>query len=139
MARHALAYPSLAEEPISDLNTTPLIDVMLVLLIMFIVTVPIATHKVPLDLPTDGPARSEPIVYQLDLDEAGRISLDGRPLTLGELGPRLRTLRPDDELRLRAAPTTPYGRYDEVLAEIKRAGVARLGTVGNERFAAALD
>jgi biopolymer transport protein ExbD len=135
------AVPSFAaaEQPISELNTTPLIDVMLVLLIMFIITVPVATHKVPLDLPTAKPVPAEPLVHRLELDAAGRISLDGAPVALGQLRARLQAIPAGDDVTLRAEPTTPYGRYDEVLAEIRRAGVTRLGTVGNERFAAALD
>lgn len=69
----------------------------------------------------------------------GRISLDGTPLALGQLRGRLQALGAEDDLLLRAEATTPYGRYDEVLAEVRRAGITRLGTVGNERFATALD
>ncbi len=127
-------------EPLMDINTTPLIDVMLVLLIMFIITVPIGTHKVPLDLPQGVPPQSEPVVHRLELDAAGRISLDGRPLPDAELPQRLATIgaEPGSVLQLRAEGKTPYERFDQVLAAIKRAGIDRLGMVGNERFVEAV-
>ena len=126
------------DAPMSELNTTPLIDVMLVLLVMFIITVPITTHKVPMDLP-QGPAveRQDPVVHRLDLDSAGRIVLDGAVLPETQLSGRLAAIAADplSELHLRADGETPYGRFDHVLAAVKRAGVTRLGMIGNERFA----
>lgn len=122
-------------QPISDLNTTPLIDVMLVLLIMFIVTVPIATHKVAVDLPQGVPPPSaEPVVHRLNLDVAGRLSWNGVPLADAQLPARIAAMAPNDELHLRAEPDTPYDRFDHVLADIKRAGVEKLGLVDNQRF-----
>ena len=83
-------------EPMMDINTTPLIDVMLVLLIMFIITIPIATHKVPVDLPSDTPpAKVEPVLHRLTIDAAGTVALDGAPLALAELRPRLEAIRAD--------------------------------------------
>jgi biopolymer transport protein ExbD len=109
---------------------------MLVLLIMFIITIPITTHKVPLDLPQGIPPASEPLVHRLELDAAGRISLDGASITQAQLPARLAAIaaEPTSELHLRADGATPYGRFDEVLATVKRAGVTRLGMIGNERF-----
>ena len=139
----SFAGPSFAgtsEVPMSELNTTPLIDVMLVLLIMFIVTVPIATHKVPLDLPRDSPVRQDPVIHRLDLDAAGTIRLDGVRVTEAELPTRLAAIaaEPMSALQLKTDGETPYDRFDHVLAAIKRAGVERLGMVGNEQFVAAL-
>ena len=139
MRKFMPAHAPAGDEPIVGINTTPLIDVMLVLLIMFIITIPISTHKVPLDLPGNAPQPADPVVHRIELDAAGRISLDGAPLPFAALRPRLQSIGPADEVSLRAEATTPYGRYDEVLAEIRRAGITRLGTVGNERFATALD
>jgi biopolymer transport protein ExbD len=139
MPKFTPTYASAADDPIVGINTTPLIDVMLVLLIMFIITIPISTHKVPLDLPGEAPLQTEPVVHRLELDAAGRISLDGTPIAFADLRARLRAVGPGDDVSLRAEATTPYGRYDAVLAEIRRAGITRLGTVGNERFARALD
>ncbi len=128
------------QAPMSELNTTPLIDVMLVLLIMFIITIPITTHKVPLDLPGEvPPVTSEPLVHRLNLDSAGRISLDGVMLSEAELAARLPAIAAErqSELHLRAEAETPYDNFDRVLAAVKRAGVTRLGLVDNERFAKA--
>jgi biopolymer transport protein ExbD len=124
----------------SELNTTPLIDVMLVLLIMFIITVPIATHKVPLDLPQNASEPADPVVHRLELDAAGRISLDGKPVADGELPARLSRIaaEPLSELHLRTDGETPYDRFDRVLAAMKRAGVQRLGMIDNQRFAEAV-
>jgi biopolymer transport protein ExbD len=134
------AFAGTAEVPMSELNTTPLIDVMLVLLIMFIVTIPIATHKVPLDLPQDASVPRDPVIHRLDLDANGTIRLDGARISEAELPARLRAIaaEPLSELQLRTDGETPYDRFDHVLAAIKRAGVDRLGMVGNERFVAAL-
>jgi biopolymer transport protein ExbD len=143
MAKHrpVPSFAAPAEAPISELNTTPLIDVMLVLLIMFIITIPISTHKVPLDLPAGPPTEREPIVHRLELDATGRISLDGTPVALSDLRPRLDAIEadPQADLLLRADGAAPYERFDQLLAEVKRAGITRLGMVGNERFAEALD
>jgi biopolymer transport protein ExbD len=135
--------PSFAAEagaPMSELNTTPLIDVMLVLLIMFIITIPITTHKVPLDLPNGvSDQQVEPVVHRLNLDPVGRISLDGMSLSPAELPSRLRAIagESESELHLRAEAETPYDSFDRVLAAVKRAGITRLGLVDNERFAKA--
>ena len=123
--------------PIGDLNTTPLIDVMLVLLVMFIVTIPIATHKVELDLPTV-PGDLEPRVFRLDMDRAGRLNWNGAPLAEAELPGRLSAVLrtgPDGTLEFRADAETRYADFDRVLATVKRSGITSLGLVGNERFA----
>ena len=139
--RRQLPFPMVeSQAPIVDLNTTPLIDVMLVLLIMFIITIPITTHKVPLDLPSGPPPEQlEPIIHRLSLDAAGRISLDGASLSEAELPARLAAIsvEPASELHLRAESETPYDNFNRVLAAVKRAGVTRLGLVDNERFAKA--
>ena len=139
MRRRPATIPSGAPQqmPIVELNTTPLIDVMLVLLIMFIITIPISTHKVPLDLPQGPPGASKPLVHRLNLDSAGRTYLDGLPIGEAELIERLPAIaaQPNTELHLRAEAETPYDNFDRVLAAVKRAGITRLGLVDNERFA----
>jgi biopolymer transport protein ExbD len=134
------SFAGTAEVPMSELNTTPLIDVMLVLLIMFIVTVPVATHKVPLDLPQGASVPRDSVIHRLELDAIGTIRLDGAQISEADLPGRLRAIaaQPLSELHLRTDGETPYDRFDHVLAAIKRAGVERLGMVGNERFVAAL-
>jgi biopolymer transport protein ExbD len=137
-----LSYSTVDEAaPFSEMNTTPLIDVMLVLLIMFIVTIPISTHKVPLDLPKPSPEpREEPLYHRLSLDPAGRVSLDGASVRDAELPARLAAIADEksSELQLLTHGEAPYERFDQVLAEIKRAGIDRMGMVGNERFAEAI-
>ncbi len=139
MRRHMPPFAVSTGAPISDLNTTPLIDVMLVLLIMFIMTVPIATHKVPVDLPA-GPPRTEtlpPIVHRLDLDAAGRLAWNGTPIAAAELPARLAAVKAEarSELHFRTDAATRYEDFDRVLAQVKGAGITRLGLVDNQRFA----
>ena len=139
MRRHRqLVRAAPAQEAFSEINTTPLIDVMLVLLIMFIITIPIAAHRVPLDLPQGPAGIARPVVHRLDLDAAGRISWDGVVLAEAELPARLEAMRaePLSELHLRADDYTPYESFDRVLATVKRARVDRLGLIDNQRFAA---
>ena len=132
-----LAGSALAE-PEPMINTTPLIDLMLVLLVMFIVSVPVATHKVPLDLPTGPPTGQRAAAYRLDLDAGGRLSWDGRPIADAALPGLLAGLAADSsepELHIAADAETRYERVDQILAVIARAGIRRMGFVGNERFA----
>jgi biopolymer transport protein ExbD len=123
---------------ISEINTTPLIDVMLVLLIMFIITIPSATHKVPLDLPSSEiTPRGQPF-SQLDIDPNGGLSWNGAALPDGQLEVRLLQLAADPglpELRLNVASEARFERVDQILAMIRLAGVERLGFIGNERYA----
>ena len=131
-----------AERPMGELNTTPLIDVMLVLLVMFIVTIPISSHNVPVDLPQGPPpVRSEPVIHRVMLDAAGTIRLDGQALTLEGLRPRLDAIRANAEavLLMQAEGEAPYDRFDQVMATVKRAGIGKLGMVGNEAFRTAID
>ncbi|MFN3945845.1 MAG: ExbD/TolR family protein [Allosphingosinicella sp.] len=139
----APAFAAAEDAPMKELNTTPLIDVMLVLLIMFIITIPISTHQVPLDLPGTRPVSApaaEPVVRRLDIDAAGAVRLDGRPMDARRLAAELAAIaaHPAAELHLRADAETRYERFDEVLAMVKRAGIARMGMIGNERFAEGL-
>ncbi len=124
--------------PISDINTTPLIDVMLVLLIMFIITIPIASHNVPLDLPRPAPSLLEPRPFhQLDIAAGGALAWNGAAISEAELPARLHQLAADPappELRLNAASEARYEQVDRLLAQIRRAGVQQLGFVGNERY-----
>ncbi|HEX8526128.1 ExbD/TolR family protein [Allosphingosinicella sp.] len=128
-------------QPMAEINTTPLIDLMLVLLVMFIIIVPSATHKVPVDLPT-GPGAIEPPVHRLDLDAAGRVYWDGAPIAPEALGGRLAAFAADPAepvLHMNADSETRYERFDQTLAEVSRAGITRLGFVNNGRFASAID
>ena len=127
--------------PISELNTTPLIDVMLVLLIMFIVTIPIATHGVKMDLPSGVPPQSEPEAHKLTMAADGRLALDGAPVVEQGLAARLAAMKaanPLAVLQLQVEGEARYEDFDRVLALVKGAAVERLGFVGNESFAGAL-
>ncbi|HYI47144.1 MAG TPA: biopolymer transporter ExbD [Allosphingosinicella sp.] len=124
--------------PIVTINTTPLIDVMLVLLIMFIIIIPAATHKVPLDLPQPAtvPAPPPPS-HRLDIAANGALAWNGAALPEAALPARLAAMAADParpELHLNAAAETRYERVDTILAQILGAGITRLGFVDNERF-----
>ncbi|HEX8307065.1 MAG TPA: biopolymer transporter ExbD [Allosphingosinicella sp.] len=138
--RRPAAQAAVEEQPISTINTTPMIDVMLVLLIMFIITLPLMTHSVKIDLPQDGPTQRDPVVHRLEIDSAGRLGWDGTPIAEAELPARLAAFRAesrDNVLHYRADPQTRYEDFNRVLADVKRGGIKDLGFVGNERFARA--
>ena len=138
--RRRFACADIAEQPFSTINTTPIIDVMLVLLIMFIITLPLMTHSVKIDLPPDGEVQKEPETHRLALDSASRLTWDGAPITEAALPARLAAFRdsgPDDFLLFRAEAETRYEDFDRVLAHVKRAGIKRLGFDRNDRFARA--
>ena len=142
MRRPIPSFTAPAESPINYLNTTPLIDVMLVLLVMFIITIPVSSHKVPMDLPQGPPQVSEqPVVHSLELGAAGLISLDGNFVSRDGLPARLAAIGkgPVSDLLLRVDGDAPYEHFDQVLVMIKRAGITRMGMVGNDKFVAALD
>ncbi len=139
--RRNLAYipaAATAEQPIAELNTTPLIDVMLVLLVMFIIIVPVLSHKVAIDLPggPPPPAGAPPTIHRLDLDAANRLSWNGQPISHASLPARLAELHEDlnAELHLSADGAARYEVYHEVVTEVKRAGITRLGLLGNQNF-----
>ena len=127
-------------EAMMDINTTPLIDVMLVLIIMLIITIPVQLHSVNLNMPagTPPPQTQEPVVVTIDVD------FDGTILWNGETVPNRQAL----EVKLRDAAAQPvqpevhvrpnklveYKYVAEVLAESQRLGVTKLGMVGNEQF-----
>ncbi|QNA83464.1 biopolymer transporter ExbD [Sphingomonas sp. So64.6b] len=128
-------------EPMMEMNTTPLIDVMLVLLIMFIITIPIQTHAVKVDLPVNDPnAVNQPIdpeKNKVNIDPAGVVTWNGAPVdtvTLQQYLEQTRTINPEPELHFQPDPQARYAKVDEVLAVIKRSGVAKLGFIGNEQY-----
>lgn len=135
MRRATIAAPD--PRPFSQMNTTPLIDVLLVLLIMFILTIPAQTHKVAIDLPSAGPGSgARPESHRLAIAADGTLSWDGAPIAGTALRARLDTLaaNPEGVLQLESAADARYDRFDAVLVDVKRAGIARLGFVGNERY-----
>lgn len=125
---------------IVDVNTTPLIDVMLVLLIMLIITIPIQTHAVKLDLPQGNPPPplTPPTVVTIDVDFDGQIAWNGTPMTSeSELLAQFRSAAalPDQpEIHLRPNKLANYKYVAHVLADAQRLGMTKLGIVGNEQF-----
>lgn len=129
-------------EPMMDINTTPLIDVMLVLLIMFIITIPIQTHAVKLDLPQALPDQLpppiDPIKNKVNIDPAGQIYWNGSPVSIQTLKGYMRQtvdMDPQPELHLQPDANARYVIVDEVLAAAKQANVTKMGFVGNENYA----
>lgn len=126
--------------PIAAINTTPLIDMMLVLIIMFIVAIPMREHKVPLDLPRPDRSSAPPPVHRLVVDAAGRTFWDGAAIDSAGLRARLAAMAADPaEPSLEFLPdgAARYARIDTLLAEIRRAGIRRMG-IANAPFAGAL-
>ena len=128
-------------EPMMDINMTPLIDVMLVLLIMFIITIPIQTHAVKLDLPVDQPNTPpppiDPVKNKVVITAAGQILWNGTPVDQQQLRQYLelsQQMNPIPELHLQPEPEARYELVDEVLATTKRAHVEKMGFVGNEAY-----
>ncbi|MCC2601623.1 ExbD/TolR family protein [Sphingopyxis yananensis] len=135
------AGPRDDNEPMMDMNTTPLIDVMLVLLIMFIITIPVQTHAVKIDLPvpSDNAASNvDPVKNKVMIDSAGTITWNGTPVDLAQLSVFLeqtKALPVEPELQIQPDPYARYLVVDNVLAVVKRSGVGKLGFVGNEQYA----
>ena len=123
-----------------EMNTTPLIDVMLVLLIMLIVTIPIQTHAVKLDLPAGNPPPppTPPEVVTIDVDFDGTILWNGTALTTeSDLRQHLQAAANEPvqpEIHLRPNKLALYKQVAHVMADAQRLGVQKLGLVGNEQF-----
>ena len=127
-------------EPMLDINTTPLIDVMLVLLIMFIITLPIQTHAVKLDLPVNNntpPPPIQPLKNTVGVTAQNVVTWNGNPITMDQLRTYLEVtqqMNPVPELHLQPDATARYELVDEILAVTKRAHVQKMGIVGNEYY-----
>ena len=128
-------------EPMMDMNMTPLIDVLLVLLIMFIITIPIQTHAVKIDLPVNQPNQPpppvDPVKNVLSINAQDQVLWNGSPVTLTQLRSYLDTtqqMNPIPELHLQPDATARYEIVDEVLAVTKQAKVQKMGFVGNEYY-----
>ena len=128
-----------ASQPMSDINTTPLVDVMLVLLVIFIITAPLLTHSIKLDLPSaQAPVSAEtPQTIAVSIDGAGAIFWNDEPVPgEDELSRRLAEAAaktPQPELHLRADRETRYQRIAEVMSAAQRAGIAKIGFVTDPR------
>lgn len=135
----AFARPAIEARPMSDLNTTPLIDVMLVLLIMFIITIPTQTHKVGIDLPVASKVtlQPDPVRNRITIDAKGVIAWNGRTVNRADLRALLAaSMRLAVEPALDFQPTSEarYELVEGVIADIKHAGVTNLGLPGNHAY-----
>jgi len=122
-------------QPMMEINTTPLVDVMLVLLVIFIITAPLFQQAVPIDLPrvASTPLEDNPRLLRLSLDEHGQLFLDGAPVASEALAERLAALAaapgPAPELHLHADRGARYERVTEMMAAAQRVGITRIAFV----------
>ena len=135
----AQALRSVEPQPMVEMNTTPLIDVMLVLLIMLIITIPIQTHALKLDLPIPCPGCPVPKATsnEVRITRSGAILWNGVQLSEPQLRFELATtqrMRSVPELHLRPDPEARYEVVDRVLGLVKREQVRKVGFVGNEAY-----
>ncbi len=120
--------------PMAEINMVPLIDVMLVLLVIFIITAPLLTHAVKIDLPraSSQPNMTKPQNIQLGIRVDGEIFWNGEAVDLNSLDARMKTaaaIAPQPELHIRADSTTEYRRVAEVMSAAARAGLGKIGFV----------
>jgi len=128
-------------EPMMEMNTTPLIDVMLVLLIMFIITIPIQTHAVKIDLPVNDPNQVKPPIEpdknKISIAADGTVAWNGAPVnevTLRQYLDQTAGMNPEPELQFQPDRQSRYDVVDRTLAVVKRSNVTKLGFVGNEQY-----
>jgi biopolymer transport protein ExbD len=132
-----MAFGSFGEsqqQPMADINTTPLVDVMLVLLVIFIITAPLFNEAIPIDLPqtSASPMDEKPKVLAVALDAEGNLSVDGNPVPADAFEARCReavAVARETELHLRADRATRYERVAEIVAAAQRAGLEKLAFV----------
>lgn len=130
-----------ASQPMGDINMTPLIDVMLVLLVIFMITAPLMTSSLRLDLPKSDAAQpsSAPQFVSIELDTDGRTLVGGEPVDAQELARRIAAAAKRDaqaEVQLRADRSVPYGRVAELIGTVQKAGLTRIGFVTEPAAAA---
>jgi biopolymer transport protein ExbD len=127
-------------EVMVDINTTPLIDVMLVLLIMLIITIPIQMHAVKMNLPVGNPPPPavQPQVVQIDIDFDGTMTWNGSPVpdkaTLESKLAQVAAEPVQDEIHVRPNKLVPYKDVAEVMAAAQRVGATKIGLIGNEQY-----
>ncbi len=127
--------------PMMEMNMTPLIDVLLVLLIMFIITIPIQTHAVKVDLPVNSKNQPQnpvdPQKNKITIDPAGVIAWNGSPVdevTLRQYLDQSAGMTPEPELHFQPDPQARYEVVDRTLAVVKRSAITKLGFIGNEQY-----
>jgi biopolymer transport protein ExbD len=126
-------------EVMMDINTTPLIDVMLVLLVMLIITIPIQLHAVNLEMPVGAPPTNliKPEKIQIDIDEKSTVYWQGLPVTALELDEKMGEIakvEPQPEVHIRPNKTSQYAVFANVLSSSKRLGLTKIAVIGAEQF-----
>lgn len=122
-------------QPMAEINTTPLVDVMLVLLVIFIITAPLFQQAIPIDLPMADASRlkDEPRTLQVALDVEGKVFIDGASVAVGAVGDRLRAAlvpgMPAPEMHLRADRGTRYERVAAIMAAAQKIGIVKIAFV----------
>lgn len=125
-------------QPMSEINMTPLIDVMLVLVVIFMLTAPLLASSIRLDLPRTDAARPQeaPAFVELVVDKSGQAFLNDQPLSLEQLAEalaRTAAASADTEVQLRADAAVPYGRIVQVMGAAQKAGLNRIGFVAEPK------
>jgi biopolymer transport protein ExbD len=135
----ALAVPSsLAREPLSEINTTPLIDVLLVLLIVMVMAVPLATNSLEVELPpSERSDKPDPVRNLLVIRTDGSLLWNGdsidEPRLAGQLA-QVRAMHPEPEVQFRPEANTSYARSAEILLLVKQSRVSNFGFLGTEQY-----
>jgi biopolymer transport protein ExbD len=129
------------DEPMVEVNMTPMIDIMLVLLILFIITVPIQTHAVKLNMPTPSNVKptKEPEIMRIDVDFDGTIGLNGTLISKPELDAKFadwgrQAVSDQPEVHLRPNKLVTYKHVAAIMASAQRQGVSKIGMIGGEQF-----
>lgn len=119
--------------PMAEINITPFVDVMLVLLVIFLVTAPLLTQVIPLDLPQDAAeAMDEPAAIDISLNKAGQVFWKGEKVDMDELAARMRAVAKHEKqamLNLRADEEVAYGKVSHILAMAQKSGIVHIGFV----------
>jgi len=136
----AFAIASSASEPLSEMNTTPLIDVLLVLLIVFVMSIPMASHSLDVALPGPSPIETvvvDPVHNLLTIETDGDLTWNGRRVDDRELAgllARVRAMKPEPQVQFRPEADASYERSARVLLIVKAARISNFGMVGNEQY-----
>ena len=131
-----------SSQPMSEINVTPLVDVMMVLLVIFIITAPLLASSIKLDLPKTDAAKSSdaPKFVTVVVDKSAQVFLNDKPIELPALAESLQAsakANPETEVQLRADAAVPYGKVVEVMGVAQKAGLNRIGFIADKPAAGA--